>query len=300
MPIPDYQTLMLPFMRAIGDGKEHSMMDIVDSLSNEFKLTDEERKQMLPSGPQTLMYNRVSWARTYLLKAGLAERPVRGRVRITERGMDVLKKTPERIDVKFLQQFPEFLEFKNMTAPTEEEKEEPESVQTPEELIAGGYERLRRTLSEDLLEHIKKCSPKFFENLVIDLLVAMGYGGSPEDARRVGKTGDGGIDGAIKEDRLGLEEIYVQAKRWDNTVGRPVVQSFVGSLDGQKARKGVMITTSKFSDDAREYVRHLEKKVVLIDGEELAGLMIDHGIGVTDVARYEVKRIDSDYFTEEE
>jgi restriction system protein len=219
--------------------------------------------------------------------------------------MGVIKKNPARINVNFLRQFPEFLEFKKELIPVgavtgHEEKGESETwnVLTPEEVMESGYDDLRTALTEELLEHVKSCSPTFFENLVIDLLVAMGYGGSPEDARRVGKSGDGGIDGVIKEDKLGLEAIYVQAKRWEGTIGRPMVQAFVGSLEGQKARKGVFITSSQFSDDAREYVKHLEKKVVLIDGKELATLMIEHGIGVAAVARYDVKRIDSDYFTE--
>jgi restriction system protein len=298
MSVPDYQTIMLPLLRAVGDGQEHLMTDVITELSNEFKLTDEERQRMQPSGVQTVMYNRVGWARTYMLKAGLLERTARGKIRITQRGKDVLSKRPTRIDQKFLQQFPEFLEFKKVSVPKDEEEEE--RLETPDDLLGSGYQKLKQTLTEDLLEHIKNCSPTFFENLVIDLLVAMKYGGSLEDARRVGKSGDGGIDGVIKEDKLGLDEIYVQAKRWDKgTVGRPVIQSFVGSLEGRKARKGVFITTSQFSNDAREFVKHLEKKVVLIDGEELASLMIEHGVGVAPVATYDVKKIDSDYFAEE-
>jgi restriction system protein len=306
MPIPDYQTLMLPLLKSISDGQEHLMTDVIMELSNQLALSDEERRQMLPSGVQTVIYNRVGWARTYLLKAGLLDRPLRGKVRITQRGKDVLRKNPARIDVNFLRQFPEFLEFKKelfeVKATTkDEDKEESEiwNVLTPEEVMENGYDDLRTALGEELLDHVKSCSPTFFESLVIDLLVALGYGGSPEDARRVGKSGDGGIDGVIKEDKLGLETIYVQAKRWEGTVGRPAVQAFVGSLEGQKARKGVFITSSQFSNDAREYVKHLEKKVVLIDGQELAALMIEHGIGVTRVARYDVKRLDSDYFSEE-
>jgi restriction system protein len=210
---------------------------------------------MLPSGMQTVMYNRVGWARTYLLKAGLLDRPARGKVRITQRGTDVLRNNPSRIDVGFLRQFPEFLEFKKTTPPSDEVQNQSEtwSVETPEEQLEEAYKELQDAVAGELRDHIDICSPTFFENLVIDLLVAMGYGGSPEDARRVGKSGDGGIDGVIKEDKLGLETIYVQAKRWEGKVGRPAVQAFVGSLEGQKARKGVFITSSEFSSEAREY-----------------------------------------------
>lgn len=302
MPIPDYQTLMLPLLKSISDKQEHVMREVIVDLSNQFGLSEEERRKMQPSGVQTVMYNRVGWARLYLLKAGLLDSPVRGKVRITQRGIDVLGKNPSSIDVNFLKQFPEYREFKKTVTPRDEAEDKSEilNVQTPEERLQDGYEDLREALAGELLDHIKKCSPLFFENLVIDLLLKMGYGGSPEDARRVGKSGDGGIDGIIKEDKLGLENIYVQAKRWDReTVSRPAVQAFVGSLEGQKARKGIFITSSQFSDDAREYVKHLERKVVLIDGEELAALMIENGIGVTHVARYDVKRVDSDYFAEE-
>ncbi len=301
MPIPDYQTLMLPVLHAVAEGKEHVVNDIVTMLADQFQLTKDDRAATLSNG-ETVFHNRVWWARTYLLKAGLVESPMRGMIRITSRGLGVLEKPPSHIDNKFLMQFSEFEQWKLRPGTKKEtEKEVAEEIGesgTPQEIIESNHERLHENLAQELLEKVKNCSPEFFENVVINLLVAMGYGGSPEDARRVGKSGDGGIDGVIKEDKLGLDEIYVQAKRWGGTVGRPVVQSFVGSLEGQKARKGVFITTSQFSNDAREFVKHLEKKVVLLDGEELAALMIEHGIGVADVARYDVKRIDSDYFAE--
>lgn len=260
---------------------------------------------MLPSGKQRTLDSRVGWARTYMKKAGLVEAPALAKVRITERGLDVLRKSPSHIDRKFLMQFPGFVEFQK----TQGKEPEPEytrldaaqdsSDMTPTELIDASYRNLRTALSEDLLDKIKNCSPKFFESLVLDLLVAMGYGGSRKDAERVGRSGDCGIDGTINEDKLGLDVVYVQAKRWDRgTVGRKDIQAFVGSLEPKKARKGVFITTSQFSSDARDYVRGTEKRIVLIDEEELAQLMIDHDVGVTAVSNYDVKKVDADYFDE--
>ncbi|MCG3119227.1 MAG: Mrr restriction system protein [bacterium] len=301
MPVPDYQSLMLPLLKLIGNKQEHAFSDVIDTLAREFDLTDAERKEILPSGIQAKFDNRVGWARTYLKKAGLLESVGRGKFRITERGLQILNSNPTVINVKFLRQFPEFLEFqKSSRQENKNEEKDEEQAQTPEESLESSYQNLRRALAQELLDRIKNLSSKFFERLVVDLLVAMGYGGSRKDAgQAVGQSGDGGIDGIIKEDKLGLDVVYIQAKRWESTVGRPVVQAFAGSLEGQRARKGVLITTSQFSQDAKEYVNRIEKKIVLIDGEQLAQLMIEHGIGVTEIASYIVKKIDLDYFDEE-
>jgi len=294
MTIPDFQQFMLPILRIVKDGEEHKMREVIEKAAEMFNLSHEERTQLLPSGKQYRYENRIGWARTYLKKAGLLSTPSRGLIKITERGKEVLKKNPSKIDTNFLEQFPEYLEFKNYTRETEPEQT---SDLTPEEILDGSYQDLRNELAHDLLERVKSCSPEFFERLVIDLLVGMGYGGSRSDAgQRVGKSGDGGIDGIIKEDKLGLDVINVQAKRWQNTVGRPEIQAFVGSLAGNRAKKGVFITTSKFTDNAKDYVSFIQQNVVLIDGEQLTQLMIDHDIGVSEESRYIVKKIDLDYF----
>ncbi len=301
--IPDYQAVMLPLLNLAADGKEHRFRDAIEELAVYFNLTENERKELLPSGSQATFDNPVGWARTYMKKAGLLESPKRGYFKITDRGMQALGKKPETINVKFLEQYPEFLEFKtksntkstmaktDTTLPTED--------RTPQEVIEDAYVTIRSGLASDLLEQIMESSPSFFERLVVDLLVSMGYGGTRRDAgEAVGGSGDEGIDGIIKEDRLGLEVVYIQAKRWKDTVQRPEIQKFVGALRGQNARKGVFITTSGFSGGAVEYVNELSDKVVLIDGETLANLMIDHGVGVTLEGAYEIKRVDSDYFNE--
>jgi restriction system protein len=267
MPIPDYQTLMLPLLRYFGDGQEHSLNEAVEAISAEYNLTPEERLQLLPSGTSTYIGNRVGWARTYMKKAGLLESPKRGVVRITDRGKEVLRNKPTRIDVKFLDQFPEFIEFR--TARTVDEttvvpEASATAATTPEEALEDAYDRLRGTLESELLQRVMTSSPAFFERLVIDLLVRMGYGGSFRDAgQAIGRSGDGGIDGIIKEDRLGLDVIYVQAKRWEGSVGRPEIQKFAGALQGNRARKGVFITTSSFSRDAQEFVERIDSKIGL-------------------------------------
>jgi len=301
MPIPDYQTLMLPLLRIAGDEREHVLGDIIEFLADEFKVSQEERRTLLPSGGQEILDNRVAWARTYLKKAGLLESPGRGRIHITARGLQVLQGKPGRIDVRFLSRFPEFVEFKSGSARrTEPEQDVQGEPETPEEKLESSYQNLRRALAQELLERVRDCSPRFFERLVVDLLVAMGYGGTRKDAgQAVGQSGDDGIDGIIKEDKLGFDVVYVQAKRWNTAVGRPIVQAFAGSLEGQRARKGVLMTTSRFTQDAEDYVGRIEKRIVLIDGEQLAQLMIDHGIGVTEIAMYSVKKVDSDYFLDE-
>ena len=248
MSLPDYQTLMLPLLRFAADGNEHAVREAVDVLAEEFRLTPAERHERLPSGSQQIFNNRVGWANAYLKKAGLLESPCRGVLRVTTRGKQVLRDNPPRVDVKYLERFPEFAEFyrafrKNGgTATAEIVPIAPEK--TPEETLELTYQDLRWRLAQDILSRILSCSPAFFERLVIELLVKMGYGGSRRDAgERIGQSGDGGIDGIIKEDRLGLDVIYVQAKRWQGVVGRPEIQKFVGALQGQRAKKGVFITT---------------------------------------------------------
>lgn len=312
MPIPDYESAMLPLLQLASDGAEHRFRDAVEQLAAQFELTDAERAEMLPSGTAPLFDNRIGWARTYLKQAGLLESPKRGLFKITDRGRAVLASRPPRIDAGFLDQFEEFRAFRSRrregTAdlPAARNTEVHQGTaevaglptrQTPEDLLASAYRRLRGDLEAEVLEQVKAASPAFFERLVIDLLVAMGYGGSRQDAgRAVGKSGDGGIDGIIKEDKLGLDVIYVQAKRWDGTVGRPEVQKFAGALQGQRANKGVFITTSSFTRDAIEYATAINSKIILIDGQQLASLMIDHNVGVSTVGMYELKRLDNDYF----
>lgn len=306
MAIPDFQTCMLPFLRHLSDGVEHSLRDAEGALAQLFKLSDSERAELLPSGQQGIFKNRVGWARSYLKKAGLVEAPKRGVFKITPRGVKVLETNPNRIDIKFLEQFPEFAGFREASKATTENKLDtgsqevtPQLTVTPEEAIESAYQGLRDQLAQELLTVILGCSPTFFEQLVVDLLVKMGYGGSRKDAgERIGQSGDGGIDGIIKEDRLGLDAIFIQAKRWQGSVGRPEIQKFVGALQGQRARKGVFITTSTYTADAVEYASRIDTKVILIDGKALSNLMIDFGVGVSDSATYIVKRIDSDYFEE--
>lgn len=302
--IPNYQVLMLPLLKAVKDQKEYKLNDIVDILANEFKLSEEERKELLPSGQSFLFGNRVGWARTYLKKAGLLDSPKRGYLIITQRGLDVLKQNPKEVNVALLQQFSEFLEFQSSKRDdntTENTIIQSESIQTPEEILENSYQDIRKSLAQELLDKITKLSPTFFERLVVELLVKMGYGGSMKDAgRAIGKSGDEGIDGTIKEDKLGLDIIYIQAKRWQpgNVVGRPEIHKFVGALAGQGAKKGIFITTSTFTKDALEFVPRNETKIVLIDGYLLAQLMIDYNLGVATQQVYEIKKIDSDYFEE--
>jgi restriction system protein len=305
MAIPDYQTLMLPLLRFAGDGKEHSSKESREKLASEFSLTDPEVNELLPGGGQRVFANRVGWARFYLGKAGLLESLRKGWFKITPRGLEVLAQTPSTIDVKYLRQFREFVE--SMQKKSEPDSGsgnaivvDPNEIATPEETLQRAFGELKASLATDVLREVKSCSPGFFERLVVELLVAMGYGGTLADAgRAVGKSGDGGIDGIIKEDRLGLDVVYLQAKRWESNVSRPEIQKFAGALQGFRARKGVFITTSSFTKDATDYVSHIESKIVLIDGEQLAQLMIEHNIGVSFVEKYELKRVDSDYFSEE-
>lgn len=301
MTIPDYQTVMLPLLIFAGDQQEHSLREAIDNLADHFNLSEEERRELLPSGQQAIFDNRVGWARKYLKEAVLLESPRRGYFRITERGLKVLNQNPQNINVKFLDQFDEFEKFRTFKREkAEERKEEEEQKQTPEEALEIAYQNLRNELANDLLQQIKLTAPSLFEKIVVELLVSMGYGGSRKDAgKAIGKSRDEGIDGIIKEDRLGLDIIYIQAKRWENTIGRPEVQKFAGAIQGQRAKKGIFITTSNFSRDAHDFASSIESKIVLIDGEQLTQFMIDHNIGVNPISNYEIKRIDLDYFTEE-
>jgi restriction system protein len=301
MTIPDFQTIMLPLMELARDGKERSLAEIRDSLSVVFGLSQEELSTLLPSGTQPIFNNRVAWASIYLQRAGLLRRPKRGCYQITERGHEVLNENPQKININFLDKFPEFVEFRETKKGESAVAAIIEPSETnPEEALESAFQELQHALASDILQSVKDCSPQFFERLVIDVLVKMGYGGSRKEAgQAIGKAGDEGIDGIIKEDKLGLDIIYIQAKRWGNPVGRPEIQKFVGALHGQRARKGIFITTSNFTRDALDYVKNIESKIILIDGALLAELMIEHNVGVTTVASYEIKKIDSDYFIED-
>lgn len=295
MPIPDFQSIMRPWLELASDGQDHALQDVIATLGDTFGLTPDERTEMLPSGFQATFTNRVAWAATHLNKAGALERVGRGRYRITDRGRQLLA-TGAPIGVSDLAKFPEYQEFKARGRGQSASTGDLDHA-TPAEAIDAAVLSVRSAVATELLDRIKAAPPEFFERLVVDLLISMGYGGSRRDAgQAVGKSGDGGIDGVIKEDRLGLDAIYIQAKRWEGTVGRPVVQQFSGSLDQHKATKGVLITTSTFSPDAREYVRSIGKRIILIDGSQLTDLLMDNEIGVVTEATYRLMRVDPGFF----
>jgi restriction system protein len=310
MSIPDFQSMMLPVLKALGS-EPQSIGAIRDTIAREYQLSDADRSELLPSGRQGRFNNRVAWALGYLKQALLLTKPRRGFYQAPERGRDVLARQPGRIDIAYLTQFPEFQEFRSRSRSTVDEradviptdaKEELKATLTPDEQVREGYRTLRTNLATELLSRIQAASPAFFETLVVDLLVAMGYGGSQEDAASVvGRSGDEGIDGIIKEDKLGLDNIYLQAKRWkeSRTVGRPDVQQFAGALQGQRARKGVFITTSTFSRDAVQYAKSLQTTIVLVDGTQLAQLLLDHRVGVSVQETIHLLKIDEDYFEAE-
>lgn len=307
MAVPDYQSLMLPLLQfAARKETEISTSEAVEALAKELGLTEDDLREVLPSGVQPTFVNRVGWAATYMKKAGLLETTRRGFYQITDRGRDLLEKQPKTINVELLRQYPEFREFEGPKDTRSSNKASKQkalsetSAATPLEQLEAAYENLRDKLADELLAKLKKVSPAFFEKVVVELLVKMGYGGSRADAgKAIGKSGDGGIDGIIKEDKLGLDVVYIQAKRWDsNPVGRPDVMQFVGALQAQRANKGIFITTSRFTEDASSYVSQIGSKIVLIDGEQLTNLMIEHDVGVSTVSLYPVKKIDSDYFEE--
>ncbi len=305
MAIPGYQEFMLPLVQLAADGQEHKITDAIDSIADKFGISAEEREIMLPSGTQTRLYNRSTWALTYLTKSLLLSKSGRGRFQIAPRGTDVLKKNPVRIDNAFLEQFEEFRTFRNkknnspktVVVTNGESIEELDPSLTPLEQVEAGYRELRETLVDELLDRVRTMKPKAFEQLVIDVLVAMGYGGSQLDAAQVvGKSGDNGIDGVIKEDRLGLDMVYVQAKRHEADIGPGAIREFVGSLGEHKANKGVFITCGGFTSGAKEAASRAHSRIVLIDGIQLSEYMIDHGVGVTDYKAYTVKKLDTDYF----
>ncbi len=302
MAIPNFRTFMLPLLKLSSDEKIHSLQEATKTIAVDFKLTGTEIAEMLPSGRSTTFYNRVAWAATYLRKAGLLNSGGRGLFQITKRGLEVVKNPPQKFDDEFLEQYDEFVEFRARRDKGDDETPITEKleIQTPEEAIEAAYQNLRQTLADEVLQTVKSCSPSFFERLVIDVLVKMGYGGTRKDAgKAIGKSGDGGIDGIINEDRLGLDVIYIQAKKWENPVGRPEIQKFAGALQGQRAKKGIFITTSNFTNEAKEFASRIDNKITLIDGETLSQLMIDYNVGINSIVTYELKRIDSDYFTEE-
>lgn len=305
MPVPDFQSCMLPILKLAEDRQEHSLSESREVLAAHFGLTDDERSEMLPSGRQRRFDNRVAWAKVYLEQAGLLTSPRRAHFVIAEDGLRLLAQNPARIDISLLEKYPKFQEFRAASHKTE--STEPAALvsvdthgATPEETLEQAYQNIRAEVASELLVRVKASSPQFFEELVVELLLKMGYGRSRAEAgRAIGRSGDEGIDGIISEDRLGLETIYIQAKRWEGTVGRPEVQKFVGALHGKRARKGVFITTGVFSREAKDYVSHIDPRVVLIDGRALAEYMLDLNLGVTQKTNYEVKRIDSDYFGED-
>lgn len=302
MAVPDFQSMMLPLLEAIADGAEHSNAEIAEIIAVRLGVTNADREIMLPSGQQTVFTNRVAWAKAYLKKAGLLQSPKRGTLQLTADGTKALAEKLDRINIRYLRKFESFEKSRSAPGVSETPVVSGDVVAaTPEELIDAGYQSLRDELIAEIIEQVKRCSPQFFERLVVKLLVAMGYGGSLEDAAQVlGRSGDGGIDGTIKEDKLGLDVICIQAKRWEGTVGRPVVQAFAGSMEGFRARKGVLITTSNFSKEAEDYITRIERKIVLVDGQRMAELMIAHNVGVTVMQTYEIKRVDSDFFAEDE
>lgn len=303
--IPTYEEIMLPLLKLLSDGKEHSLNEAEETLSKHFNVTEAERRQLIPSG-QAVFRNRIGWARTYMKKAGVITSPRRAHFLITDRGRDLLNENPKEINSQTLLRYPEFVEFKSFNRSTiEKENGNDHEIQpistknTPEESLENAYQTLRSELAQQVLDVVKSTSPAFFEKLVVDLLIKMGYGGSRIDAgQALGRSGDGGIDGIIKEDKLGLDTIYLQAKKWENTVPLKEIRDFTGALASKKARKGVFITTSSFPQSVYEFVKQVEYRIVLIDGEQFANLMVEHNVGLTTVNEYKVKRIDTDYFEE--
>lgn len=305
MPIPDFQSIMLPLLKDL-EARERTGRDTQAALATHFGLTSDELAQRIPSGTAFLFANRIGWAKTHLKAAGLIEAPARSVYRLTARGRELLATKPALVNLSVLRRFPEYNVFRSggssseSSTPAIQDSSEALEQRTPDDLIDEGYRLARAALAAELRERIQAMSPAGFEQLVIDLLTAMGYGGAYEDAAKVvGRSGDEGIDGVIKEDRLGLDTIYVQAKRWQSSVGRPEIQRFAGALQGQRARKGVFITSSTFSSDAQKYAASIQTTIVLLDGATLAELMIDHGVGVATTKRIDIKRVDSDYFAEE-
>lgn len=304
MAIPDFQSIMLPLLKFCADGKEHTNREALDALAQEFGLTEEEQKELLPTGQQCVIDNRVAWARAHMKMADILENTRRGVFRITERGQDILKENPQEINLRFLRKFPEYEAARDKHKENRRQQEsssgpEEQETKTPAEQLEYAYQTLRENLASEIIAQLKSASPVFFEKVVVEVLVKMGYGGSRKDAgQAIGRSGDEGIDGIIKEDRLGLDIIYIQAKKWEDPISRPEIQKFAGALQGKRARKGIFITTSRFCDTAKEFAANIDNKIILIDGQQLAQFMIDFGVGVATDAVYELKRLDSDYFTD--
>ncbi len=309
MAIPDYQTLMLPVLKIAGDGQEHRIGDVINQLADEFRLTEEEKQQILPSGMQLTFANRVGWAKTYLVQAGLLEVTKRAHFKITDRGRKALAQSPPRIDNEYLSQFAEFIQFRErgrMAAGTESTTADVPKVllpaETPDELLRSTVRQIETALRKELLDRILAAPPAFFEVLIVALLLGMGYGGSREDAGKIlGRSGDGGIDGVIDQDALGLDRVYLPAKRYgmDKPVSAPEIRAFSGSLGAAKANKGVFVTTSYFTQPAQDFAELHPSKIVLIDGERLAALMIRHNVGVRIDETLHLKKMDEDFFVEE-
>lgn len=304
--ITTYEEIMLPFLKYLADGQEHGLSETHDALAKQFGLSDEETRDLLPSGRQPVFRNRVGWARTYLKKAGLLTSPKRAHFKISAEGIELLKENPSEITTKLLTRYDAFVEFKSIRREkknrisSQSELVESDTDQTPEESLEYAYQKLHSELSKEVLDIVKKSSPAFFEKLIIDLLITIGYGGSRKDAgQAMGKSGDGGIDGIIKEDKLGLDIIYLQAKKWDNPVPIKEIRDFTGALASKKAKKGIFITTSTFPNSVYDFVNQVEYKIILIDGKRLADLMIDNSIGLSTINTCHVRTIDSDYFEED-
>ncbi len=294
MAIPKYEEIMLPLLKEISDKEEWSLKKVSSELELYFDLTEEEKKKVTNSGSQ-LFKGRVGWAKTYLTQANFLISTKRGFFKISDRGLEFLKSNPADLNNTILKKYPEFNDFLGRKKKKDNLEKETEKV--PQEILEEAYSNIKSALASELLSIIKNQSPEFFEQLVVDLIIALGYGGSRKEAgETVGQSNDGGIDGIIKEDKLGLDIIYLQAKRWDNVVGRPEIQKFAGALQGQRAKKGIFIATSYFSSGALEYVKNIDSKIILIDGERLTDLMIDYNVGVSPKKTFTIKGIDLDYF----
>lgn len=306
MAVPDFQTLMRPLLAAHEDGAEHKISSTRELLADQFALSEEDRTERVPSGRVTRLQNRVGWAATYLFRTGLLARPRRAHYQITDRGRQMLAEHAERIDLSVLRQFPELGEFRQGSSPEQVQPADtqPAAVageETADERMNAGYEELHAALAADLLDRVREEDWEFFEQLVLEVLAAMGYGGPEGVVERIGgHGGDEGVDGVIREDMLGLDLIYVQAKSWERTIGRPEIQQFFGALHGKRASKGIFITTSKFSPEARNYAQGVTPRVILVDGRQLAELMIEHDVGVTTLRTFKVKRVNLDYFAADE
>lgn len=302
--VPDFQSFFRPLLEVIQDGSSYSTTDLYQLLARHFDLSEKAKSEVLPSGKQKTYMNRIAWAKTYLKKAGLLEQPARAVVQITPAGKQLLLTAPARIDVGFLKNYSEeFLDFHTMDKDSTAGNEttvsygKPQDTDTPDIVMATAFKSIQKALAADLLVKVKEGSPDFFEQLVVDLLINMGYGGAvPDNGHVTPSSADGGIDGLIKEDKLGLDVIYIQAKRWENTVHRPEIQKFIGALAQHGAKKGVFITTSNFSKGAIECRPMNDTRIILIDGQELASLMIEHNLGVSIKETFHLKRMDTDYF----